>query len=66
LGDPVFRGSYHGKQAHEDDLTDIIERAREIGCTKFMVTGSDLKESEHAVQLSKDYRTLPLNPFMNL
>ncbi|KAH8697225.1 putative hydrolase [Talaromyces proteolyticus] len=55
LSDPVFRGRYHGKQAHEDDLTDIIERARDVGCTKFMVTGSDLKESKHAIQISKDY-----------
>jgi TatD DNase family protein len=52
----VFRGKYHGKQVHEDDLTDIIERARDVGCTKFMVTGSDLKESKHAVQIAQDYR----------
>ena len=56
LGDPVFRGNYHGKQAHDDDLGDIIERAREMGCMKFMVTGSDLAESRHAVQIAHDYR----------
>lgn len=37
-------------------MTDIIERARSVGCTKFMVTGSDLKESKHAVQIARDYR----------
>lgn len=59
LGDPVFRGNYNGKQVHEDDLADIIERARNVGCTKFMVTGSDLQESEHAVQLAREYRMSP-------
>ncbi|KAL1968811.1 hypothetical protein VTN77DRAFT_1172 [Rasamsonia byssochlamydoides] len=55
LGDPVFRGNYNGKQVHDDDLADIIERAREVGCEKFMVTGSDLEESERAVQLAREY-----------
>ncbi|RHZ57165.1 3'-5'-exodeoxyribonuclease [Aspergillus thermomutatus] len=55
LGDPVFRGEYHGRQVHENDLDDIIQRARDVGCTKFMVTGSDLVESRHAVQLAQSY-----------
>ncbi|OXV11486.1 hypothetical protein Egran_00751 [Elaphomyces granulatus] len=55
LGDPVFRGSYHGKKVHDDDLADIIQRARDVGCLKFMVTGSDLRESEHAIRLAQDY-----------
>ena len=57
LGDPVFRGTYHGKQAHDDDLDDVVQRALDAGCTKLMVTGSDLKESRHAVDLAKQYRT---------
>jgi len=56
LGDPVFRGVYHGKKAHEDDLDHVIERALNVGCTKFMVTGSSLKESRHAVEIAKQYR----------
>lgn len=56
LSDPVFRGTYHGKHAHEDDLQDVIDRATDAGCRKFMVTGSDLQESQHAVQLARDYR----------
>ncbi|GIJ82384.1 hypothetical protein Asppvi_000892 [Aspergillus pseudoviridinutans] len=55
LGDPVFRGKYHGRQVHENDLDDIIQRARDVGCTKFMVTGSDLVESRHAIQLAQSY-----------
>ncbi|KIW57197.1 hypothetical protein PV05_05787 [Exophiala xenobiotica] len=55
LGDPVFRGEYHGKKAHDDDLEDVIQRALDVGCTKFMVTGSSLKESQHAVEIAKQY-----------
>lgn len=52
----MFRGHYHGKQAHDDDLDDVVQRAKDVGCAKFMVTGSDLVESEAAVQIARDYR----------
>jgi TatD DNase family protein len=58
LSDPVFKGRYHGKQVHDDDLDDIIQRARDVGCQKFMVTGSDLKESKHAIEIAQKYRML--------
>lgn len=57
LGDPVFRGVYHGKQGHEDDLEQVVQRALDVGCMKLMVTGSDLKESAHAIELAKRFRT---------
>jgi hypothetical protein len=56
LGDPVFRGHYHGTQRHEDDFNDVLQRALDAGCKKFMVTGSDLKESQHAVEIAKAHR----------
>ena len=55
LGDPIFRGVYHGRKSHEDDLEQVVQRALDIGCTKFMITGSDLKESAHAVDLAKQF-----------
>ncbi|QVM08888.1 hypothetical protein D8B26_003561 [Coccidioides posadasii str. Silveira] len=58
LGDPVFRGDYHGKKVHDDDLRDVIERAVNVGCQKFMVTGSDLQESKHAIQVARDHAGL--------
>lgn len=54
--DPIFRGEYHGKQRHDDDFEDIIERAVDAGCKKFMVTGSDLEESKHAIEIAKAHR----------
>lgn len=56
LSDPMFAGSYHGKQAHEADLDDVIQRAKDVGCEKFMVTGSDLVESEEAINIARKYR----------
>lgn len=56
LSDPMFQGSYHGKQAHEADLDDVIQRAKDVGCAKFMVTGSDLVESAQAINIAKKYR----------
>jgi TatD DNase family protein len=56
LGDPVFRGVYHGRRGHEDDLEQVVQRALDVGCTKLMVTGSDLKESAHAIALAKQFR----------
>ncbi|EPS28668.1 hypothetical protein PDE_03614 [Penicillium oxalicum 114-2] len=55
LSDPMFRGHYHGKKAHDDDLDDVVQRAKDVGCAKFMVTGSDLVESQAAVQIARDY-----------
>jgi TatD DNase family protein len=57
LGDPIFRGVYHGKRAHDDDLDQVVQRALDVGCTKLMVTGSDLKESAHAIEIAKQFRT---------
>lgn len=54
----MFSGTYHGNQAHECDLDDVIQRARDVGCEKFMVTGSDLVESEEAVKIARNYRKL--------
>lgn len=56
LGDPVFRGIYHGKRGHEDDLEQVVQRSLDVGCTKLMVTGSDLTESGHAIALAKQFR----------
>ncbi|KXJ86660.1 hypothetical protein Micbo1qcDRAFT_190465 [Microdochium bolleyi] len=55
LADPIFRGRYHGKQRHPDDLSAVISRAQEVGCQKLIVTGSDLTSSKKALELAKEY-----------
>ncbi|KAA6410550.1 MAG: deoxyribonuclease tatD [Lasallia pustulata] len=67
LGDAIFRGIYHGKQAHEDDLEGVLQRAVDAGCVKLMVTGSDLEESKKAVKMAEEhpglcYATVGVHP----
>ncbi|KAJ1962183.1 hypothetical protein GGI12_002793 [Dipsacomyces acuminosporus] len=58
LTDPVFRGMYRGKQAHEDDMAQIIQRARSAGVVGMMVTGGNLEESKNAIGISRQYEGL--------
>ena len=67
LTDDVFHGKYHGKQAHEDDIQHVLQRAVNVGCIKMMVTGSDLRESRQAVKLAQEhpglcYATIGVHP----
>lgn len=55
LTDSTFAGKYYGKQHHEDDTEHVIQRAVDLGCVKFMVTGSNLEESKKAVALAEQY-----------
>ncbi|KAJ2812780.1 hypothetical protein H4S07_001160 [Coemansia furcata] len=58
LTDPVFRGKYRGHQAHPDDLAQILERAREAGIVAMMVTGGNLEESRHAIEMCRQHANL--------
>lgn len=53
LTDPVFRGSYHGKQSHEDDLDAVCERAAHAGVVAQILTGGNLAESHEALALAR-------------
>ncbi|KAK3314748.1 endodeoxyribonuclease-like protein [Apodospora peruviana] len=55
LADPIFRGRYHGKSKHPDDLKGVVKRASEVGCTKLIVTGSSFKSSRDALKLATEF-----------
>ncbi|KAL6714808.1 hypothetical protein ACLMJK_007068 [Lecanora helva] len=55
LTDSTFRGIYHNKPAHPDDLAHVLQRAVSAGCAKLMVTGSSLTESQKAIDLATKY-----------
>ncbi|KAI1813045.1 hypothetical protein GGS20DRAFT_577896 [Poronia punctata] len=55
LADPIYRGVYRGKTKHQDDLQAVVSRAKEVGCEKLIVTGSDMTSSKHALEIAKEY-----------
>lgn len=55
LADPIFRGVYNGKQRHDDDLSAVVDRARQVGCAKLIVTGSSFKSSRDALAIAKQF-----------
>ncbi|GAA5869631.1 hypothetical protein JCM8547_005090 [Rhodosporidiobolus lusitaniae] len=61
LGDPIFRGRYHGhegKQSHPDDLDQILLRARKAGVGMQLLTGDCLEGSKEVLALAKEHKGL--------
>ena len=55
LTDPVFTGIYRGKKKHENDLHEIIKRAKGSGVEYMLITGTTLSESKEALELISKY-----------
>ncbi|KAI9778804.1 MAG: hypothetical protein M1839_007894 [Geoglossum umbratile] len=63
LTSPMYQGVYYEKKHHEEDLDGVVERAREMGCVKMMVTASDLEEAGRVVDVSGTcYGTVGVHP----
>jgi hypothetical protein len=55
LTDPQFQGRYHGRQKHNPDLPSILQRAKDAGVQRILITGTSLEESKAALELAKQY-----------
>lgn len=49
----MYKGIYNGVKKHEPDLQNVLARAWKHGVEKIIITGTSLKESEEAVEISK-------------
>uniref|UniRef100_A0A6G1SFW6 Deoxyribonuclease TATDN1 n=1 Tax=Aceria tosichella TaxID=561515 RepID=A0A6G1SFW6_9ACAR len=58
LTDPMFRGIYHGSRKHDDDFSDMMNRAKDNGVEKIIVTGGSLEDSKAALELAQTYENL--------
>ncbi|KAF9327445.1 TatD DNase, partial [Linnemannia elongata] len=54
LTDPMFRGLYHGKQAHVDDLAQVLFRSKRAGVDRMIVTAGNLSDCKEALDLVKN------------
>lgn len=51
----MFRGKYHGKQKHEDDLAAVVRRAHDNGVERMLLTGTSLEESKLVLGLAQTF-----------
>jgi TatD DNase family protein len=54
LTDPSFEGVYHGKKKHESDLERVVERARAVGCDKFLVAAGNIGDFQRGKGLWRE------------
>lgn len=55
LTDPMYRGEYHGKNRHQSDVGQVVERARQAGVERILITGTSLNETKDALEMAKKY-----------
>lgn len=62
----MYKGKYHDKQLHINDMNNVLERAYSIGMKKIIITAGNLQESKEALELSKTderlYCTVGIHP----
>ncbi|KAG0358391.1 TatD DNase [Gamsiella multidivaricata] len=54
----MFRGIYHGKQVHADDLQQVLLRATRAGVARMIVTAGNLSDCHEALDLVKGHEDL--------
>ncbi|KAI9291264.1 putative deoxyribonuclease TATDN1 [Neoconidiobolus thromboides FSU 785] len=60
LTDPMFQGIYRDKKYHEADIDSVLQRAQGVGVEKIIVTGTNLAESQSALEYVRSYQQFNL------
>lgn len=55
LTDGMFRGRYNGKEKHECDVEEVLNRCNSVGVKSLLLTGGNVRESEGCLKLCKMY-----------
>ena len=55
--DEMFHGEYHHKQVHENDIHLLLERAKSMGVSSMIMTGSCIKNSQQTLEFCKLHET---------
>ena len=58
LSDPMFRGVYHEKKKHAEDLEQVLKRAKNAGVEAQIITAGSLAEVHEVLQLADTKRGL--------
>ena len=53
LLDEMFRGVYNGKQKHAEDIMDVLQRGKEMGVCRTIITAGCLEESIEALKFAR-------------
>jgi TatD DNase family protein len=54
----MYRGEYHGKARHPSDIDQVVERARQAGVERILITGTSLQETRDALKMAEKYSAL--------
>lgn len=49
----MYSGIYNGKQKHEGDIQNVLNRTWDSGIEKVIITGGSLTESKKALELAR-------------
>lgn len=55
LTDDMFSGTYHGKQRHESDLADVIQRAKDASCDKMIVLAGTVQDAYKCLEICERF-----------
>lgn len=51
LTDPMFKGEYRGKKAHESDVDAVLERAKKAGVVAQIITGDSAEAVREGLEM---------------